>query len=208
MAITYPLTLPSAPAFRSLRFSPRSTIGVSLSPFTLQQQVQEYDGEIWRVDVELPAMARAAAEDWIAFRLALRGRLGTFLLALPDAVAETRGTPAGTPVVDGAASAGAKTLATRGWTADAESVLLKGDWISLGSGADACLYKVLADVDADSSGEATLDLFPRLRQAASDGASIETSAPKGAFRMENNEMAWDVDVMKMFGLSFGCIGSV
>jgi hypothetical protein len=191
-----------------VRFSPRSTVGVSASPFTLQQQVQEYDGELWRVEVELPAMLRSAAEDWITFRLSLRGRLGTFLLGFPDAVADLLGSGAGTPLVDGTAAAGTKTLATKGWTADAANVLLKGDWFSLGSGVDSCLYKVLADVSADSSGEAVVDIFPRLRQAAGDEDPVEIDAPRGAFRMETNEMPWDVDMMKLFGLSFACVGAV
>ena len=202
MTITFPLTLPTAPSIRRVRILPSSIVGVSVSPFTAQQQVQDYADAGWAYEVELPAMERAAAEQWIAFRLKLRGRLGTFLLGDP-AAKTARGTVAGSPLVDGAHAAGAKILATKGWTAGA--TILAGDYLQLGTGLDQRLYKNLADATADGSGEASLDIFPRLRAALVGDEAITTSDCRGLCRMVDNTMPWEVDEMRHYGLSFGAV---
>jgi len=92
--------------------------------------------------------------------------------------ATPKGNPVGTPVVNGAGQSG-YTLATRGWTASATGVLLDGDCIQIGYR----LHRVTADANADSSGHATLAIWPPLRETPADGATIQTSNCKGIFRL-------------------------
>ena len=80
-----------------------------------------------------------------------------------------RGSVAGAPVVNGASQTGL-TLAVRGFTAHAPLVLRSGDWIQVqaldgGGNLRTRLYKNLLDVNADESGDATLNIFPRLRES-------------------------------------------
>lgn len=204
MSIVYPLAMPATPLPRRLRFAARGATLVNESIFTFQQEVFEHVGNRWEVEVELPAMGRAEHDAWKAWALSLYGQAGTFLLG--DATATSpRGTPAGTPLVDGANAANAKTLATRGWTPSAAGVLLKGDWIQLGSGATARLHMVLADASADGSGEAVLDLWPRLRTAYADGAAIVTSSAKGVFRLAQPAIGWDIERIATYGLTFAAV---
>lgn len=187
MAITYPLSMPGVAATVSIRAA--SAVQASASPFTFQQQTQAHQGQIWRATVTAPLMTRAQAEDWIAFLLKLNGPQHTFLMG-DDGAREPRGSASGTPVIDGADQTG-QTLDTRGWTANETGVLLPGDYIQVGTASASRLYKVLTQADADASGLATLDIWPRLRDKPADGTAITTSDPVGVFRLAQNAARWD-----------------
>ena len=140
MAITYPLALPTTKASSRIVFEAVNAVALTESPFTFQQQIQVHQGERWEARVSLPVMERADAAEWIAFLLALRGLEGTFHLGDPDGKT-ARGSLGGTPLVKGASQSG-RTLITDGWPPSTTGVLLKGDYIELGTGANRRLYKV------------------------------------------------------------------
>lgn len=189
MAITYPLAMPGVSATITVRAA--SAVQTSASPFTYQQQVQAHQGQIWRATITSPLLSRADADEWIAFLLKLNGLEHTFLLS-DDSATEPRGSALGTPVVDGAGQTG-QTLDTRGWTANETGVLLANDWFQVGSGSSARLYKNLTQADANASGEATLDIWPRVRDEPADGTAITTSDPVGLFRLAQNVAEWQRD---------------
>jgi hypothetical protein len=83
MSMIYPLTLPSITGVREVTLRARSTVGVSESPYTAQQQVYVHQGEYFEADVLLPPMKGAAAAEWSSFLLSLNGREGTFLMGDP-----------------------------------------------------------------------------------------------------------------------------
>lgn len=200
MAISYPLALPSTQQFSRIVFSGTSIVSISRSSLTLVSQVQEHQGQLWQAGITLRPMKRSDAEQWIAFFLSLNGRLGTFLLYDP-AGSEARGSLVGAPAVDGGSQTG-KELNTKGWTPSASGVLLAGDYFSLGTGVLTRLYKVLKDVNADGSGLATLDIWPRLRESPADSAVMTFSQAKGTFRVSENVTRWDVGTAQFYGLGF------
>lgn len=202
MTYAYPLSLPAWPPPRRVAMSPYSAVAVVRSPFSLAGQAQDWGGKIWQADVDLPPMQVAEAAAWRAFKLKLNGRAGTFLMGDP-AYAGPRGTMAGTPVVDGAGQSG-QSLAIRGLTPSATSVLLAGDYLQLGTGATSRLHMNLTDADADGAGEAELDLWPDLRESPADGAAIVTAEPVGVWRMADAAMAWDAEPL-VWGFSFSCV---
>lgn len=206
MSITYPLALPAVTGLQSIRLFARPVVALAESPFTLQQQVQRHAGQAWGAAVSLPPMRRAAAEEWWAFLLKLNGVEGTFLLGDP-AGATARGIATGTPLVKGAGQTG-NSLITDGWTVSQTGILKAGDYIQLGSGATARLYKNLNDVNSDGSGDATLDIWPRLRSSPADNAPIVVSACQGVFRLESNEIAADIGAALFYGLNFGCVEAI
>ena len=69
----------------------------------------------------------------------------------------------------------------------------------------ARLHKVLTTRASDANGKATLDIFPRLREAHPDFSAIITSSPKGTFRLAENRVAWDIDEVKTYGLGFKAV---
>lgn len=152
MAINYPLALPSTPGWGRINFTANNIVGISKSPFTMQQQVYQWPGEGWEVDVSLPPMNQATAEAWVNWAVSLRGTLGTFYIG-DDQHTEPRGVATGTPVVNGAQNAMSNTLATKGWTANVTGIFLAGDYIQVGAGVQQRIYKVLTDANSDGSPE-------------------------------------------------------
>ncbi|MCH8158042.1 MAG: hypothetical protein IID18_09905 [Nitrospinae bacterium] len=204
MAITYPLTLPTHRKPVGVRFTPFSVVGVSRSPFSLAQQVQEFDGQMWQAEVELPKMFRSDAEPFISFFLKLNGMKGTFYLGDPAGTAP-RGVGTGAPLVKGAGQAARQDqLTTDGWTINTTGILLAGDWLQIGSGSGQRLHKVLDDVNSDGAGDATLTLWPNLRESPDDDETLSVNDAKGVFRLTTNEMPWELEAPERFQLSFGC----
>ncbi len=199
MAITYPITLPNTPGFRSVSFRGVSFTSLVASPYTGQPTVYRYPRQLWRPDVELPPMTRDQAEAWIGALLSLEGQYGTFRLG--DPVGRTpRGVATGTPVVDGNNQTG-QTLATRGWTPSVTGILKAGDWIQLGD----YLHKVMIDADSDASGLATLEIWPALRVSPLDSDAVITSNTQGLFRLAGQQTAWDIREARLFGLRFSAV---
>lgn len=197
MTITYPLTPPATIA-KGIRFNPVTVTAESTSPFTLEQEIFEHQGQMWRATIQLPPMEQDEAEDWVAFGLALNGRAGTFLFG--DPVGQTaRGTVSGSPLVDGAGQQRSKVLSTKGWTPNATGVLVPGDYIQLPNNR---WHKSLTTVDADGSGLADIDVFPRIRDVLSDGAAIITANTVGIWRIDGDVPNWDIREAQIYGISF------
>lgn len=202
MTISYPINLPSSPAPAAIRIFPRSVVAVSVSPFTAQQQAFQHQGQVWQAEITLPNMTRAQAEPWIAAFLQLNGRYGTFRLG-DSAGRAPRGIATGTPLVKGASQTG-QTLITDGWTPSQTGILKAGDYIQIGDR----LYKVLSDTNSDGSGNATFDIWPRLRESPADNAAIITNNCTGLFRLTSNEMPWDIGLGLRYSVSFSAVEAI
>ncbi len=203
MAISYPLALPDVNHFRRVTMKAESRVGASESPFTAQTQIQAFQGMRWHSSIDLTPMKRVKAAAWVAFLVSLNGKEGTFLLFDP-AAPTPQGTVPGTGAVDGASQTG-RTLATNGWTPSQTGILLAGDYIQVGTGATTRMYKVLQDVNSDGAGEATLDIWPRLRESPTDTETLITTRAKGTFRLADNMTEWDVNVAQFYGLGFEAV---
>ena len=94
---------PSAPA--TMEYTAQDAVAVSVSPFSGQQQVQDWQASFLEASVSMPALTHGQAQEWIAFLLALRGQAKVFQLGDPLAVSP-RGSALGVPLVDGAGQAG------------------------------------------------------------------------------------------------------
>ena len=203
MAISYPLSLPTNVSPSRITFTAASAVAISRSALSFVSQVQQYDGQLWQAEVTLPPMNRATAEEWIVFLLKLNGQYGTFLLG--DIAAKTpRGIATGTPLVKGASQTGQE-LITDGWTNSTTGILKAGDYIQIGQR----LYKNLSDVNSNGSGEATLDIWPRLRESPADNASIIVSSTVGLFRLlANSSKVYDVGADKNYSIAFSAVEAV
>jgi hypothetical protein len=96
------------------------------------------------------------------------------------------------PCVNGAGQTG-KTLNVQAFNIVANQVGFKaGDYIEIGSGTTQRLYKNLTDVTFNGSGQASLDLFPRLRESPADQAQVRFFDCRGSFRLAENPRSWDI----------------
>lgn len=207
MAITYPLAFPTASGLASISFYGKSTVGVSESPFTGQQQAQVFQRQLWLASVEIPQIKRPEAEKWIAFLLSLNGKQGTFLMGDPSG-ATPRGIATGTPLLNGAHATNVNSLVTDGWTPTQTGILMTGDYIQIGTGILTRLHKVLADVNSDGSGNATFDIWPSTSAAYIDNAALTVQACKTAFRLGDNTSGWSVTDAILYGISFSAMQAI
>jgi hypothetical protein len=165
----------SAPS--SIEWTPQEKVSVTDGSFNFQEQVFDWQQSMWSGKVSFPAMNRDSQDAWSAFILQCRGQVNAFMIGDPKA-ALPKGSPVGAPLVNGAAQTGFSLL-TRGWSLTQYRLLLPGDFIQIGYR----LYKILNPVNSDSSGHATLAIWPNLRDLPADSTPIIASNCKGLFRL-------------------------
>ena len=199
-------TMPTSPRIQSVVFRMASRNAISTSPFTFQQQVIAHQGQRWEVDVSLPPMRRDQAAAWLAWLAKLDGTLHTFNVGDPMN-ASPQGSAGGTPLVAGASQTGAS-INIDGCATSQTGWLKAGDYIQLGAAADARLYMVTDDVDTNASGEATVNIWPQIRTAPSDNASVIVSNTVGTFRLSSDASTWSFDNAKIYGIQFSGVGVV
>jgi hypothetical protein len=208
MAISYPLSLPTSIGIAQIELRATNAVAVSRSPFTFSTQVHAYSGQSWQADVTLPSIRRDLAEEWVAWLISLKGQLGTFYLGDPNAV-----TPRGsardthTILVNGATSSG-NTLAIDDAPASQTGYLKAGDYMQVGTGTSRQLFKVLADVNTNGSGQATVDIWPDVRTTIANNAAVTVENTKGIFRLSSNEQGFSINEASFYGISFGAIEAI
>jgi len=121
--------------------------------------------------------------------------------------ATPQGNIGGTPRVNGGSQTG-ETLNIDGCTADVTDWLKAGDYIQLGAAGTANLHKVLEDVNTNGSGEATLSLWPHIRTAPADNATVTVTNAVGRFRLASNETAWSINEASIYGISFSAMEAI
>lgn len=191
MAITFPISLPTSPGYRSVSIQPRAAVAISTSPFTYQQQTYAHPGQMWTGQFELPPMSRAEAAPWVAALVSLNGIEGTFYFGDP-AWTSPRGIGTGTPKIKGASETGYD-IDTDGWTAGQTGILKAGDWVQIGATTSSKLYMVMADANSDGSGNSTLTLWPSVRTAFADNTDLTVTSPKGIWRLAG-PVPWAISV--------------
>lgn len=187
MAISFPLSLPTVKCPMTVEFRAINAVAIDQSPFSFDQSVHHWGGEMWQADITMPPMDRADAEQWNAFLTSLRGQYGTFLLGDPRGKV-SRGT-ATAATITGAIETSSVTVVMTG-------TLLAGDYIQLGTGLDATLHKVLVD----QSGNGTLEIWPALRKARTSVSATIADA-KGLFRLSTNDIGWTIDQLNKYGIT-------
>ena len=206
MAISYPLTFPTITGVQAVTLRAVNQTALTMSPFTYKQQIYNHSGQRWEAEIQVPRMKYEKAEVWISFLLSLNGMSGTFLMGDPMRKT-TRGVLGGTPVVNGASQVGSS-LTIDGCSTSITGWIKAGDYIQLGAASTATLYKVLQDVNTDASGQASLDLWPSIRTAPADGATVITSNCVGRFRLNSGQQEWSVDNALIYGITFAAIEAI
>ena len=163
-------TFPTSPKFQSLAVSSNQGTFVSRS-ISGRRQSRQIGGQYWRLRASFPPMPRAQFAPIYAFVIAQRGRYESFSV-IPAVISTGQGSPAGTPLIDGASQTG-RSLVTNGWS---NSIVLfkAGDYLKI-AGNDK-VYMVTADVSSDGSGDATIAIEPALVASPADDAAITHSS--------------------------------
>lgn len=203
MAISYPLSLPTVTGIRDISFRAKNAVAYSQSPFTFAGQAHAYSGETWEADITLPPMKRAAAEEWLAFLISLRGSYGTFYLGDPDGKTPRGTVSANTDVSAATGSAGDRTISL---TITLGETLLAGDYIQIGTTSNRTLHKVLADVTGTGAAQ-DVEIWPALRENKSS-AGVNILNTTGKFRLASNEQSWTANHVSTYGITFGAFEAI
>ena len=208
MAISYPLSHPTT-GIAQIELRALNAVAYSRSPFTFAGVSYEYAGKMWQADVTLPAMARSDAEQWISWLISLKGQKGTFYLGDPAATTPLgSGRDSDTVTTDGSTAAGSNTIDITSAPVSQTDYLKAGDYLQIGTGSTRQLFKVLADVDTDSSGDATVDVWPDVRSTIATGSAVTMESTKGIFRLASNETAFSINEASIYGITFGAMEAV
>lgn len=201
MAIAFPVNVPSQLKVKEVGFEAISQQGRSMSPFTGEEQIYVHQGEWIEFDLSCPPMKRDIAEEIVGFLLSLNGLEGSFLIAPPGYSSGSRGALGGTPFVAGAGQTG-KSLVTDTWTPSVTNILKAGDWIQLGTGSSSRLYKLVQAASSNGSGQATLEIWPRLKESPANNDPVTVVSPKGCFRLAEPRTRWSIGEAMVYGVSF------
>jgi hypothetical protein len=195
------LALPTTPAPKSIELGMNDTNAMSRSPFSGATQVQAWPGaDWWDASIALPQMVAADAAVWSAFLAECRGILNVFYLSDPTYTGP-KGTVKGAPVVNGVNNAMSTQLNTRGWTPSSFRLLLPGDYFQLGDR----LHRVLDALNSDANGDATISIWPSIREATTDGQAINLNKPQGLFRLVDNRRSVLTDETRLSGVSLKAV---
>jgi hypothetical protein len=177
--LNYPsgIYVPNAGTFQLI-----SNTSVFVSPLTGSTQTSERPGSRWSAEIEYFALSESDARTLIAFLTQLRGMSGRFYYGDPFN-RTPRGLATGTPLINGASQTGTS-LITDGWTPNITNILRAGDYIQL---ANDELKMVVADVNSDGSGNATLTIEPPLRSSPANNSAIIVQDPKCVMRLIDDE---------------------
>lgn len=169
------VTLPTyPPAPKSIEWDFVDTVGVARSPFSLQQQLYNWQASLIRASLSYPQMSNTNATAWRVFFASLQGVSCIFQFGDPMNTA-----PQNMAATAGAVSGSGQT----GYTLDTTSTdLTPGDWIQVG----LRLYMV----QAVSGG--VLGIWPQLRESPATGTDLIITNTQGLFRLTNNDRRFAV----------------
>lgn len=204
------LSLPPKPDFTDTRFGLVSNTQSDLtSPVTQSSQLLEMPGARWRAAYALPPMSRMQAAAWQAFGMRLRGRAGWFYGFDPDARrprGSARHKEAGSlTIAAGSPGPSGSLLIVEGAEAMQPGVFLAGDYIAYDVGPGRQLHMVVADANADSSGEMSIAIEPPIRRSPDDGGAVIFTEASCTMRLVDDEFGWDASRISRYGIRFEAI---
>jgi hypothetical protein len=195
------IALPSCPAFREIELGYNDAVAIVRSPFSGATQAQAWPGgDWWDATITLPQMTVKDAAIWTAWLAECRGMANLFYLYDPLHTTPA-GTPQGAPVINGANAAMSQTLNTRGWKANTYRLLLPGDLLQIG----VHLHRVLDQVNSDANGNATISIWPSIREATTDGEAVVLNNPQGLFRLAENRRSIMATETRLSAVTIKCV---
>jgi hypothetical protein len=184
----------------SVEVTMEDTVSILPSPYNPSQvQTQQWVGaDFWSMTITLPRMSQQTAAPWRGFMAAAQGVLNVFQIGDPFGVLP-QGVAHGAPTCTGTNNAqGTNSLVTGGWAASVNNQLMAGDYIQIVNR----LYQVTQNVNSDSSGNATIALWPSLREVPPNGTALILNNTKGIFRLGANTRTWHADSSRLVQMSF------
>ncbi len=191
------IAVPATPGYSQVDFTMNDSVAANTSPWTHQAQTIDWQTDWWSAQVSLPPMPRNLAQNWVAFLAELRGMGSAFYLGDPVGAKPT-GWAHGVAVTAGTNASRSSSLSISGLTANTARQLLPGDYLQIGSR----LHQNLDIVNSDGTGAATLNIWPRIREAPAAGSPVIFHSAVGLFRLASNDRTYNIAVDQIYSISF------
>ena len=202
------VSVPAAPAYRTVEFTFKNAVAMNRSPFTGQTQTYVWPGADEWCPMEkpgtmtLPLLMQPQVAAWKAFLMECCGPANPFLLGDPMQPNPAGNLQGSVPLVDnspaGSNQIGMKVLTVKGLSASRPRILLPWDYIGVGYR----MHVVVNPVTADSTGKAAVAIWPSLREPPTDGAALKFNKVQGLFRLAGNTETWSRTAGSLTSLSF------
>jgi len=184
---------PTSPEAASINIKSFSPTFVSTA-HSLKEQRRRRGGHRWMLEINFPPMTRSEFAPIYAFAVKQRGQYETFSY-YPPTVSSPQGTATGTPLVNGAQSAGDNTIVTDGWS-NSITCLKAGDFIKFANHSK--VYMVVADATSDGSGNSTLTIEPPLTSSVADDEAVTVSNVPFTVRFSDDMAEFDGGAPNIF----------
>ena len=195
MPITYPIQMPiktdGSTIIESYSLRMNEKIGVTTSAFNFKQQFQDYNASRWELSIRTVPLFGDDARNMRGFLQSLRGRLGTFLVNIPQNGGQHN------PFANMQNASIGDDHINVGNTSSTALTFDRGTYFS----HDNYLYMAVED-RPPSAGDQVIT--PKLRTAISSLDTLYTTNPRGAFRLDNNDPEFAVGVTEGHTFSFTC----
>ncbi len=199
--LTFPSITPTA-----ANFGLTSNTQVFTSPLAKTVQTLENPGAHWKLSAQFDNLTYAETRTIKSFLAQCRGQGGRFYYGDPAYLLNgPAGVATGTPTVNGASQTG-NSLITAGWTASQTGIVKAGDYIQFDNSTGGReLHMVVADVNSDGAGAATLTIEPAIRVAPNNAAAITIAGAKAQFRLSDDDSAWSGRAPLIGAVSFSAV---
>ena len=192
MAITYPIQMPlrsdGSTVVQSYNLRMVNKVGVTESPFTFKQQIQDYNAMRWELTFTTAPLYGADAKNFRAFLQSLKGRLGMFYFPIPQSGVNYS--------TNGAHTEGSDAVTFR-TSNQATNPLVSGTYFSIMNR----LYMALEDWQNDTT---PVNVTPNLRNSLTNSNTIYSNNPIGTFRLASNTSEFSVDVTEGHSFTVAC----
>ena len=186
------ITIPYTTRFGSFSMTSQTFDTDEVSEVNGNVDTTIYGHPRWKVSMSaVMDITQAEAAFWKYLLMKLRGKANR--LALWDPVNyQPRGTMRGVPTLNAAVSAGATSIPINAGVGQANTTLLVGDMLQIGTGMGASqLVMVMADVTLNDSGVGIVQFEHYLRQNYASGTFVVWDHPVAYFANLSSPTGWD-----------------
>ena len=165
------------------------SVAMTESPFTYDQQVYDFGGARWEMDIVFPRLTVDDARTLQAFLISLKGMYGTFYYGSEAWIQSVS-----QPTTTGSHTKGDETLnINTGFT------LAAGSMFEL----ENSLYMTTSAI---TSSDNTVDIQPPLRGGlSSSGQTFDLTTPRGLWRLASNTVNINTDEALQYGFTLSCV---
>lgn len=173
------IAAPAALEYEQASLRAVDTVAETRSVYSGAESRLDFGGEWWELTLVTIPMQWGDAAEIAAWCDRLRDADATAQIDLSSLTTRLGTTAAATITLTSGAAAGQRSVAVTGLGAG--KTLLAGSFIATAANR---LHRLRQSVTASGTGAATLDLFPRLRDALSTSAVLTIGAPAGLWRLQ------------------------